>query len=66
MMRLEDMKAGALIQGIELGGGVVRIVTSEPIRGFVSMQSFKSACLKPYPSTCRYFENNEIDGGDRE
>jgi hypothetical protein len=31
MMRLEDIKAGALIQGIE-PGGLVRIVTSEPIR----------------------------------
>ena len=30
MMRLEDIKAGALIQGIE-PGEVVRIVTSEPI-----------------------------------
>lgn len=32
MMRLEDIKAGALIQGIE-PGGLVRIVTSEPIGG---------------------------------
>ncbi|NLH93348.1 MAG: DUF3883 domain-containing protein [Candidatus Cloacimonetes bacterium] len=32
MMRLEDIKAGALIQGIE-PGEVVRIVTSEPIGG---------------------------------
>jgi len=32
MMRLEDIKAGALIEGIE-PGGLVRIVTSEPIGG---------------------------------
>lgn len=32
MMKLEDIKAGALIQGIE-PGGLVRIVTSEPIGG---------------------------------
>ncbi|MCB5266954.1 MAG: DEAD/DEAH box helicase, partial [Candidatus Cloacimonetes bacterium] len=32
MMKLEDIKAGALIQGIE-PGEVVRIVTSEPIGG---------------------------------
>lgn len=65
MMILEDMKAGALIQGIE-PGEVVRIVTREPIKDFIPMQSVTSACLQPYPSICRYVGNNEIDGGDRE
>jgi len=49
MMRLEDIKAGDLIKGIE-PGLVVRIVTIEPMCNYFYLRSLRSAFFRAFPS----------------